>query len=259
MLLHGFTGSAGSWGAPILEGLLGRGFDVTALDLPGHGARAGEDDPRTFTLEAVLAEVDEVGRRTAGEIVGDVGREVSSYDLVGYSMGGRIALHQALRRPDRVRRLVLESASPGLATEGERTLRRRDDEALARRIVEGGVEEFVDGWEALPLFASQRRLAAEVRRRHRERRLANHPRSLAAALRGLGTGTLPSLWERLGEVRTPTLLIAGALDGKFVEIGRRMAEAIPEAHLTVVPDAGHTVHLERPGMWIEVVTDFLAS
>lgn len=194
----------------------------------------------------MLAEVDEaVEGRSRG------------YDLVGYSMGGRVALHQALRRPDRVRRLILESASPGLATEEERARRRADDEALARRIVAEGIEAFVDRWEALPLFASQRRLPENVRRRHRAGRLANDPRSLAASLRGLGTGTLPSLWDRLEDIATPTLLIVGELDPKFVEIGHRMAAAMPDARLTVVPDAGHTVHLERPGMWLERVTEFL--
>lgn len=181
------------------------------------------------------------------------------YDLIGYSMGGRIALHQALRAPDRVRRLVLESASPGLETEAERSARRRADSQLAASLEAEGVERFVDRWEALPLFASQARLAADIRDAHRARRLANDPRSLAAALRGLGTGSLPSLWERLDEVRMPVLLIAGALDQKFVAIGRRMERVMPDARLAIVPDAGHTVHLERPGRWLERVGGFLAE
>lgn len=205
----------------------------------------------------MLSRVDEAVGGAGDEAIPDGGDGSTSYDLVGYSMGGRIALHRALRRPGRVRRLILESASPGLETAEDRARRRDADEVLARRIVTGGIEAFVDGWEALPLFASQRRLPDDVRRRHRERRLANDPRSLAAALRELGTGTLPSLWDSLEEVRTPTLLIVGALDEKFVEIGHRMTESMTDAHLTIVPHAGHTVHLERPGAWLELVTDFL--
>lgn len=174
-------------------------------------------------------------------------------------MGGRIALHLALRAPDRVRRLVLESASPGLETEEERRARRRADAELAESIVSGGMEAFVRQWEALPLFSSQQGLSAGVRARHRAGRLANDPRSLAAALRGLGTGALPSLWDRLREIAVPTLLVVGALDRKFVEIGRRMERRLPAAALEVVAEAGHAVHLERPEAWVASVGGFLAE
>lgn len=243
VLLHGFTGSAEAWGASLLEGLTRAGVDGRALDLPGHGLDAGRSDPAAFTLDTTLAGID--------------GQTPPVYDMVGYSMGGRIALHQAIRAPGRVRRLVLESASPGLASEEERSLRRRADAELAARILDGGIEAFVDRWEALPLFASQRGLPEEVRRRHRARRLTNDARSLAAALEGLGTGSLPSLWDRLEEVALPTLIVVGALDEKFVEIGRRMAAGMPNARLTVVEGAGHTVHLERPDAWVELVGSFL--
>lgn len=242
-LLHGFTGSAEAWGAAVLEGLVREGVDALAIDLPGHGSDAGTDDPADFSLETTLGRIDsEAGR------VGSV---------VGYSMGGRLALHHALRSGSAVRRLVLESASPGLEDDEARAERRAADEALADRIVRIGIERFVDEWEGLPLFASQARLPADVRARHRARRLRNDPRSLAAALRGLGTGALPSLWDRLAELSVPTLLVVGELDGKFVEIGRRMEAALPQATLAVVPGAGHTVHLERPDAWLALVTGFL--
>lgn len=179
------------------------------------------------------------------------------YDLVGYSMGGRLALHQALRAGDRVRRLVLESASPGLATEEERAARRGADEALALRIVDEGVEAFVDAWEALPLFETQRRLPDDVRWRHREGRLANDPHSLGAALQGLGTGSLPSAWDRLREVKAEVLVLAGEYDDKFADIGRRMTEHLPRAQLAVIEGAGHTIHLERPDAWLDLVCGFL--
>ncbi len=246
LLLHGFTGSAAAWTHRVVDGLASRLDAPVFLDLPGHGRNAGETDPGRFTLEAVFAGIDEAA---GGEAV----------DLVGYSMGGRLALAYAVSRPEGVRRLVLESASPGLATAEERAARRADDEALAKWIEERDIEAFVDRWEALSLFESQESLPEPVRQRHRTLRLANEPGSLAAALRGLGTGSLPSYWDALPSLDLPVLLLAGALDRKFVEIGRRMSEGLPRAELTVVPDAGHTVHLERPGAWLEAVVGFLGG
>lgn len=244
VLLHGFTGSAAGWGAAVADGLAGAGLPPVLVDLPGHGGRAGEADPARFTLEATLELVEAAGAWPA--------------DLVGYSMGGRVALHFAAARPDLVRRLVLESASPGLETDDERRARRASDEALAQRILADGLDAFLDFWERQPIFESRGRLETEVSQHHHRLRLANDPRSLAAALRGLGTGALPSLWGSLSGLDVPTLLIVGELDGKFVEIGRRMMDAMPRARLVVVPGAGHTVHLERPGDWLEAVVSFLA-
>ena len=229
----------------MLERLRRVGIDPLPLDLPGHGARAGAVGEDDLTLEATVESI--------------LSAAPQAFHLVGYSMGGRIALHVALRAPHRVRRLVLESASPGLETEEERQARRRADADLARSIVEDGMEAFLRRWEALPLFSSQTRLPSEVRARHRAGRLANDPRSLAAALRGLGTGALPSLWSRLGEIEVPTLLVVGERDGKFVEIGRRMQGLLPLARFEVVEDAGHTVHLERPEAWVKAVGAFLAG
>jgi len=216
------------------------------VDLPGHGRHAGETDPARFTLDAVERDLFAL-------------TEADPVDLVGYSMGGRLALAFTVRHPRRVRRLVLESASPGLATDPERARRRHEDEALAAWIEDNGIEAFVDRWQALPLFESQGALEPRVREAQRGRRLLNHAASLAASLRGLGTGALPSCWGSLGALRVPVLFVAGAHDTKFVDIARRMAAALPTARLAVVDGAGHAVHLERPGIWVEIVTDFLTE
>lgn len=245
LLLHGFTGSRRSWPPVVMEALASRGYRPAPLDLPGHGRNAGERDPARFTLEATLREIGAAQRGGAAPVV-------------GYSMGGRLALAFALAQPARVSRLVLESASPGLATEEERAERRASDEELASRLEREGIEAFVDAWESLPLFETQRALPGESLAAQRARRLANDPHSLAASLRGVGTGTLPSYWDALPALRVPTLLIAGALDRKFSRIARAMAEVLPDARLVVVPGAGHTVHLERPEAWVDAVLDFLA-
>jgi 2-succinyl-6-hydroxy-2,4-cyclohexadiene-1-carboxylate synthase len=174
--------------------------------------------------------------------------------LLGYSMGGRIALYSALA--GYFRALILESASPGLATETEREQRRLSDSALAERIRRDGVTSFVDYWENLPLFASQRNLPGEIRAALRANRLDNHPAGLANSLAGVGTGAQPALHERLSELNIPVLLIAGALDTKFTSIARQMALQLPQPHLHIVPQAGHTVHLEQPAIFTQLVQNF---
>jgi 2-succinyl-6-hydroxy-2,4-cyclohexadiene-1-carboxylate synthase len=245
VLVHGFTGSSTTWGPELIDGLAGTGHTPVLVDLPGHGSDAHTTDPARFTLEAALERIANAGAWPT--------------DLIGYSMGGRVALHFAAAYPDRVRRLVLESSSPGIDAPAERAARRRADADLAAQIRERGIDWFVDHWESQPLFASRARLHPDTRAVQRALRLRNDPRSLAAALEGLGAGTLPSLWDRLPEIEAPTLLVVGALDAKYVEIAERMAAAMSRARVTVVPGAGHTVHLEARERWLAAVTHFLAS
>lgn len=245
LLLHGFAGSGRSWGDDLCRALVPPAGRVVLVDLPGHGSNTSDREGAPSMLEEALESI--------------ACAATGPFDLVGYSMGGRIALHAALRYPDRVRRLVLESASPGLATERERKERRAADETLAGRIEADGVASFVAEWSTLPVLRPATERPAEVDARIREVRLANRPAELAAALRGLGTGALPPLWDRLNEVRAKALVLAGAADPKFVEIARLMAAAIPGAEVEIVPGAGHTVHLDRPGAWTAAVRRHLTS
>ena len=243
VLMHGFTGSSHSWGEDLVDGLASVGCPPVLLDLPGHGRNVASPDESDFSLDSALSAIADSGQWPAG--------------LVGYSMGGRLALHFAAQRPDAVRRLVLESASPGLETQAERRVRRESDDELARVIEHEGVEAFIDQWERLPLFETQATAAESVRSRLRAGRLRNSVEGLAGALRGLGTGALPSLWDALPDIHVPTLVLVGGLDRRFVSTGERMAAALPDARLVVVPGAGHAVHLERPDAWLEAVTGFL--
>ncbi|HET9094073.1 MAG TPA: 2-succinyl-6-hydroxy-2,4-cyclohexadiene-1-carboxylate synthase [Solirubrobacteraceae bacterium] len=229
ILLHGFTNSGASW-APVISGL-GERYRAIAPDIRGH-ASAGRIRP--ITLEAVVADV---AALTEGP-----------FALAGYSQGGRIALHVALAHPERVTRLVLLSASPGLAEADERERRRLSDARLAAEMEGQTIEEFASRWAETTVLADlPRELAAGA---HADR-LRSTPQDLAAALRGLGTGSLPSAWERLPELRMPVSLIVGERDAKFTALAHEMARRIPQARVTVVPGAGHAVHLERPDVVVE--------
>jgi 2-succinyl-6-hydroxy-2,4-cyclohexadiene-1-carboxylate synthase len=259
LLLHGFTGSAQSWSS--LMERLAQQRRVLAVDLIGHGLSDAPADPARYTMEHATADLLALMDALA----------VDTLDLLGYSLGGRVALHLALAAPQRMRRLVLESASPGLDDADERAARVAADEALAARIERDGISEFVAYWEEVPLFASQRCLPVDLRERQHAQRLLNSPRGLANSLRGMGTGAQRSLWNALGQLTMQTLLIAGELDIKFVTIAQAMVEATVVAaqhaalaqnaeqvvQLAIVADAGHAVHLEQPERFLELVNTFL--
>ena len=105
------------------------------------------------------------------------------------------------------------------------------------------IEAFARRWAQTPVLAGQ---PPAVQAAVTADRLRNTPAGLAAALRGLGTGALPSLWDRLGELAMPVALIVGERDAKFRAIAERMAAALPSAAGEIVPGAGHAVHLEDP-------------
>ena len=245
LLLHGFTGSAAAWGE--LAEQLSSYRRVLAVDLIGHGRSSAPADPGRYTMERCVADLVALLDRL----------EIESADVLGYSMGGRVALQLAAAAPARVGALVLESSSPGLAGPAECQARIAADDALADAIERDGLAAFVERWEQLPLFASQAALPGEVRARQRAQRMRNNPVGLANSLRGMGTGRQSSLWDRLPHIAVPTLLIAGDLDQKYCAIAGQMAQSLPNAQKVIVPNAGHTVHLEQPELFVELVLEFL--
>ena len=248
VLLHGFTGSAAGWGHQ-MDILADYGLRIIAIDLPGHGQSDAPEDSKRYSIEhsqkVILAALQELGVHKGQAII------------LGYSMGGRIALYTAFS--GFFRSLILESASPGLEDPAEREQRRLSDEELATSIERDGVPAFIARWENLPLFASQRALPSECREALHRQRLQNSATGLAQSLRGIGTGVQPSLHARLPALKIPVLLIAGALDTKFTAIAQRMAQALPQSQLSIVPAAGHTVHLEQPQLFASLVGDFSLS
>jgi 2-succinyl-6-hydroxy-2,4-cyclohexadiene-1-carboxylate synthase len=234
VLVHGFTGNRSSFDH--LRPLLSEQVRAIAVDLPGHGqtplpTRTGRDG-FLETVDALIEVLDEL--------------KVPTANLLGYSQGARFALAAALRRPERFRRLIMESGSPGLHRRMERTERRSKDAELATFIRQKGVDAFVAYWESLPLFAGVRRLPPERQEALRARRVSCTAEGLIGALECLGLGVQPDYWPELQRQRLPTLLLTGALDEKFTQIARRMAAELPVVWRRTFEDCTHAPHLEVP-------------
>ena len=227
LLLHGFTQTGRGWDE-VVRHLDGERYRAIAPDIRGHGAAATR---RPIDFAACVQDA--------------VGLMRGPFALVGYSQGGRLALHVALAHPGLVTRLVLVSATAGIDDDAERARRRDADAALAAWMEADGrlMTEVADRWGAQALFATQ---SPEVAAAARADRLSNDPVHLAAALRGIGTGVMEPLWGRLGELAMPVLVLAGERDANYVALGERLTAALPDATLVVVPAAGHALALEAP-------------
>jgi 2-succinyl-6-hydroxy-2,4-cyclohexadiene-1-carboxylate synthase len=225
VLLHGFAGTHRAWDG-VLERLDPERYRPRAPDLPGHGAHA--DAPRPITFAGCVAHV--------------LARAPERFALCGYSLGGRVALQVALAAPERVSRLVLVSASPGIEDAVERAARSEADRRLADELQGGSQEDFLARWCAQPMFAQDPPDVDALARMDYRR---NRPDAIAAVLRGIGTGEMAPLWERLPELRMPVTVLAGDRDAKFQELARRTVALLPDAELLVIP-GGHRLPLENP-------------
>jgi len=243
LFLHGFLGSLQDWDAII--GKLQQNFYCVSVDLPGHGntpnplknysfAETG-DDLANFLTEMNFAPV----------------------SVIGYSMGGRLALYLALRHPNLVNKVVLESASPGLPTARERKSRAANDDILAKKMVKMDFGLFLQEWYEQPLFHSlQRHPDFE---RVLMRRQKNNPGELATALTSLSTGKQPSLWKLLPQNKIPLLLLVGELDGKYRRIAGQMCEKCSFCRIKLIKDAGHNTHFEKPDEFTYSYLEFLSG
>lgn len=244
LFLHGFMGDWRDF-APIVQALSDR-FCCLAVDLPGHGKTIVTGNDEQYGMKP-----------TAAALVAWLDRlQISRCGLVGYSMGGRLALYLALHFPDRFPRVVLESASPGLKTDRERQARLQRDRALVAQLI-ADFPQFLEFWYQQPLFASLRQhpnFATILKRRSQ-----NQPIELAKSLCALNTGKQPSLWHLLERHRQPLLLLVGENDHKFCTINQEMAACCPTVRLTIVPQSGHVIHCEQPDKFTEQITTFFSE
>lgn len=247
LLLHGFTGCKENW--LFLINRLAEQYRVIALDLPGHGKTESPTDLARYTMESVCKDIDQLLNRLS----------IPSIHLLGYSMGGRVALAYAVLYPDKVKTLLLESSSPGLLTHIERVQRTKSDYQLADEILKKGIPSFVEKWENIPLFASQRELPEEKQARIRDQRLQNSAFGLSQSLKGMGTGVQSSYWDKLSSLTMPVLLLCGELDKKFCGIAKNMQMRIPHAIIQQISQVGHAIHVEQPEVFGKIVDEFLHS
>ncbi len=225
VLLHGFGSTARLWDG-VIERLPPERYSALALDLPGHGFEDGALRPITF--EGCVAHV--------------LAHSPERFVLAGYSMGGRVALHVALAAPERVSRLVLVASTAGIDDPAERARRRADDRSLAAEIEKGSIEELVERWRGQPMFAQDPPDVDAAARREMAR---NRPGGVAAALRGIGTGEMQPLWDRLPALTMAATVVVGERDEKFRSLGQRLAQTLPDARLMLVA-GGHVLPLENP-------------
>jgi len=246
VLLHGFTGTHHTW--DLLRERLGVGNLLILPDLPGHG-RSGTSSSRDgMDVGATADGVAEVARLASG------GRRAA---LLGYSLGGRIALDLACRHRELLSCLILEGASPGVERDDERQARRAEDDALADEIEKRGVEWFVDHWQDTPLFATQKELPRSVFDGIRRDRLSNSTHGLAMSLRAAGTGQMVPLWKAMEAIKIPVLIVVGKRDRKYAETAEAMRRRMPGSVVAEVEGAGHCVHLEKPTEFANLVERFL--
>lgn len=231
--LHGFTGSHQDF-EPLQSMVDNDLIKIITPDWPGHGKLKQETDSQKYSVEAHM------------EIISQAVGSSKQVILLGYSMGGRLALNWTLNHPDRIQKLILIGASPGIADTTESAERLQGDQALAQYIRIHGVKPFIKYWNGKTFFRPLMSLPPDRLDPILERRLKNTSEGLALSLENVGTASLPSLWPRLKELRCPVDIVVGEKDPKFIEIGYRMGECIPKARISVIESAGHALHLERP-------------
>lgn len=245
LLLHGFTGSLETMGT--LASALSDSFQVLSVDLPGHGKTRFKSGLGSLTMldcaRSIVALLDKLN--------------IQRTHLLGYSMGGRLALTLAACFPTRISSLVTIGACPGLEDPQLRLRRSWDDESLARLLEEQGMEVFVDHWMALPLFESQQKLGPAFIQAAKLQRMKNNPAGLASSLRGMGLGAQIPLTQELKAANLPMLLVAGEQDPKFCYIAASLSEHCEKASVAIISGAGHAAHLEAFEDTLEQVREFL--
>jgi 2-succinyl-6-hydroxy-2,4-cyclohexadiene-1-carboxylate synthase len=244
-LLHGFTQSGHSWHEIVAK--IPEGWQWILPDLRGHGATQTKPGA-PHTMEACTADLEMLWDHLG----------IARTHLVGYSMGGRLALHVAASSPERLLSLLTIGAHAGLEEEA-REGRRRGDEAMAQRIESEGLEAFVKYWTSLPMFAGLERRGPSFVAQVRTERMNNHASGLAESLRGMGAGAMLPVWNELASVRCQCTFVAGQLDHGYVASARRLAESVPDGRVVVVQRAGHAVQQERPDAFARLLLAHLEA
>lgn len=235
--LHGAVGLAADWRG-IGRAMAGLGMATRAVDLWRF-------------LDCCAMPMDAFGRALNAEVAGEVSRSAGRV-LVGYSMGGRLALHALLEEDSPWDAAVVISAHPGLADEGARASRRAMDAEWASRAISGGWDAFLESWHGQRVLAG----AAMPDGRSRAARLGQRRREIARSFVDWSLGAQVSLWDRLGEIEVPLLWLTGEDDAKFTRLAKDACGRLPRASHVVIPNAGHRVPWQNEVAFCEVVANF---
>ena len=245
LFLHGFTGSSQDWKEIIP--LIDNRFNCATMDFVGHGKSKSPPEINFYNTDSIVQQINSVTENI----------KCNKIILIGYSMGGRAALNFAIKYPEKVKALILESATPGITGDNLRSQRVQNDEELSKFILNNPIEKFVEYWMNIDLFMSQKNLPPEIISKVRENKLKNNPVGLSNSLKGFSTGKMPPLFDRLSEIKAKTLLISGESDDKFTAINFSMEKYISNSGHKVIKSAGHNTHLENPEDFINEVNNFL--
>ncbi|GGG87577.1 2-succinyl-6-hydroxy-2,4-cyclohexadiene-1-carboxylate synthase [Staphylococcus pragensis] len=244
ILLHGFISDSRTYSQHLLALL--QEVNVLTIDLPGHGQDESSME-ETWDFPYLVKQLDEVLDQF----------KAYTLHLLGYSMGGRVALYYALHGHHVLKSLILESTSPGIDNEDDRLERQQIDAARGKVLDIAGLEIFVNDWEKLPLFYTQYDLDKEKRKAIREMRMSQDPHRLAKALRDYGTGHMPNLWKKVKDIQIPCFILAGELDEKFVKTAHAMADKMNDSPVHIFKEVGHTIHVEDETEFDTIVLGFL--
>ncbi len=240
LALHGFTGSGLDFECFVED--TADQFTWWLPDLMGHGDSPVTENIDDYTISAHIRHLDEIAESIACPFV-----------LLGYSMGGRLALSYALERPELINHLILVGTTPGIENPDERKSRQQSDEALANSIITGGVKSFLKTWHKQPIIKTQENIPDFLRTNMMKRRRQNNPLGLANTLRAMGTGVMQPLWNRLTEIKCPVTLITGEMDNKFCNIAKQMKKQAPAMTHEIIPNAGHAAIWENIDSFVNLM------
>ncbi|WP_429971689.1 2-succinyl-6-hydroxy-2,4-cyclohexadiene-1-carboxylate synthase [Fructilactobacillus sp. Tb1] len=237
LFLHGFLGSKNDFAKIVPRGtcvyVTTYGFTATDKQVPATGF---EYQNQITDLVKILDNL-----------------KIDQVNLVGYSMGARLALSFAIDNPTRIKHLFLESGTAGIADVDARIARQQADELKAKQIEANGLIPFVNHWETIPLFNSQQNVSKSAKVFMHQQRIQHNPTNMANSLRYFGTGMMPNWWKSLATMAVPTTLITGELDKKFTNLNNQMTELLPHVHHISIPNTGHNVHFEKPDKFTSIL------
>ncbi|HEX9253268.1 MAG TPA: 2-succinyl-6-hydroxy-2,4-cyclohexadiene-1-carboxylate synthase [Ignavibacteriaceae bacterium] len=247
LFLHGFTGCAEDW-FPVFEQMPDK-YNCIAMDIVGHGKSDAPGNVVNYNIESIINQIKFVkDHLTPNKIF-----------LLGYSMGGRIALSYASVYPEDLKGLILESSSAGIKNDEERQKRYEEDLKIAEFIETHTLEEFIEMWQDQELFNTQRRFSNDKLKKFKKKKASGSKIGYANSLKGFSTGIMPPVHDKLKKIPLKVLLITGDLDSKFTGINARLAKRFFKAKHKIVRNSGHNTHLEDSKRFIEIVLNYLGQ